>query len=58
MSTDEVYEALKELQSATAHGMDKLEERWRERFDAFENRLQRRIDGIWKKLDESGGPDR
>lgn len=58
MTTDEVYEALKKLQSAAAHGMDKLEERCREQFDHFEHRLQRRIDEIWQTLDESGGPDR
>jgi hypothetical protein len=42
MTADEVYVALEELQNATA----------------YENRLQRRIDGIWEKLDEPDGPDR
>jgi DNA-binding transcriptional MocR family regulator len=58
MTADEVYVALEMLMQATAYEFDENDKRWRKHFDDLENRMQRRIDGIWKKLDEIGGPDR
>jgi hypothetical protein len=57
MTADEVYVALRMLHEQTEHAFDKLEEDLNKRFSDLENRLVRRIDGIWKKLDEIGEPD-
>jgi hypothetical protein len=58
MTADEVYVALRMLLDATAYEFDEIDKHWRKRYDDLENRVQRRIDGIWDKLDEIAGPDR